>query len=103
MRPFRAFSLVLLLLSIASSQQESSSLLLSESTVSAASPEMDRLAKALAGDWDTVETMARSQFFPNGGFRKGIVHARLAAGGYTLIYEVHSAGSAGKLDGFLAI
>jgi len=103
MRTFRAFSLVLLLLSIASSQQESSSLLLSESTVSAASPEMDRLAKALAGNWDTVETMAHSQFFPNGGFRKGIVHARLAAGGYTLIYEVHSAGSAGKLDGFLAI
>jgi hypothetical protein len=66
---------------------------------SAASPEMDRLAKALAGDWDTVETMERSDFFPNGGGRHGIVHARLAAGGNTLIYEVHSNGSAGKLDG----
>jgi len=70
---------------------------------SAASPEMDRLAKALAGDWDSVETMERSDFFPNGGSRHGIVHVRLAAGGNSLIYEVHSNGSAGKLDGFHAI
>jgi hypothetical protein len=70
---------------------------------SAASPEMDRLAKALAGDWDTTETMERSEHFPNGGSRHGTVHARLASGGYTLIYEVHSNGSAGKLDGFHTI
>jgi hypothetical protein len=66
-----------------------------------ASPEMDRLAKALAGDWNTTETMERTQFFPNGGSRHGTVHARLAAGGTTLIYEVHSNGSAGELDGML--
>ena len=60
----RPFSLVPLLLSIVSSRQESSNLLLSGSTVSAAGPEMDRLAKALAGDWDTVATMECSQLFP---------------------------------------
>lgn len=69
----------------------------------AAGPEMARLAKALAGDWKTTETMERSRFLPNGGSRHGIVHARLTAGGTTLIYEVSSNGSAGKLDGFLAI
>jgi hypothetical protein len=69
----------------------------------AASPEMERLAKVLVGDWNTTETMERGEFFPNGGSRHGIVHARLAAGGTTLIYEVHSNGSAGKLEGFHAI
>jgi hypothetical protein len=34
-----------------------------------ASPEMDRLAKALVGDWNTTETMERNQLFPNGGSR----------------------------------
>lgn len=70
---------------------------------SGASPEMDRLSKALAGDWDTAETMERSDLFPNGGSRRGLVHVKLVAGGTTLMYEVHSNGSAGKLDGFLAI
>ena len=70
---------------------------------SAAGPEMERLAKALAGDWSTTETMQRSKFFPNGGSRHGKAHVKLAAGGTTLIYEVHSDGSAGKLDGMLVI
>jgi hypothetical protein len=67
---------------------------------------MERLANALVGDWDTTETMERGELFPNGGSRHGIIHARLAAGGAggtTLIYEVHSDGSAGKLDGMLVI
>jgi hypothetical protein len=64
---------------------------------------MDRLAQALVGDWDTVEMMEPGPFFPEGGSRKGNVHVRLAVGGYILIYEVHSDGSAGKLDGFLTI
>jgi hypothetical protein len=68
-----------------------------------ASPEMARLAKALAGDWDTAETMEPSQFFPKGGSRRGISHVRLTAGGTTLLSQVHSNGSAGELDGFLAI
>jgi hypothetical protein len=66
-------------------------------------PEMERLAKALVGDWNTTETMEPGEFFPNGGSRHGIVRVRLAAGGTTLIYEVHSDGSAGKLDGMLVI
>jgi hypothetical protein len=66
----------------------------------AANPETDRLAKALAGDCDTVETMERGRFPPNGGSRHGIVHSRLSAGGNVLLYEVRSGGSAGKLDGF---
>jgi hypothetical protein len=63
-RPFLAFSLVLLLLSIVSSQQESSNLLLSASTVSAAGPEMDRLAKALAGDATQSRPWSAANFFP---------------------------------------
>jgi len=55
----------------------------------AANPEMEHLAKALVGDWDTLETMERTKFFPNGGARRGVVHARLGAGGSVLIYEVH--------------
>src|SRR4029453_10250152 len=62
-------------------------------------PEMERLAKAFVGDWNKTETMERGKFFPNGGSRHGVVRVRLAAGGTTLIYEVHSNGSAGKLDG----
>jgi hypothetical protein len=64
-------------------------------------PEMERLAKALVGDWNTTETMEKGEF--SGGSRHGVVHVRLAAGGTTLIYEVHSDGSAGKLDGMLVI
>jgi hypothetical protein len=70
---------------------------------SAAGPEMERLAKLLTGDWNTTETMQQSPLFPNGGLRHGKVHVRLVAGGTTLIYEVHSDGSAGKLDGMLVI
>jgi hypothetical protein len=66
-------------------------------------PEMDRLARALVGDWTTTETLERGEFFPDGGSRHGIVHVKLAAGGTTLVYEVHSDGSAGKLDGMLVI
>jgi hypothetical protein len=65
-------------------------------------PEMERLAKALLGDWNTRETMEQGEFF-SGGSRQGVVHVRLAAGGTTLVYEVHSDGSAGKLDGMLVI
>jgi CubicO group peptidase (beta-lactamase class C family) len=67
------------------------------------SPQIARLAEFLVGDWNTTETMERGELFPNGGERHGIVHVRLAAGGTTLIYEVHSDGSAGKLDGMLVI
>src|SRR5262249_36361793 len=69
----------------------------------AASPEMAKLAKALAGDWNTTERMEKSDFFPKGGSRNGRTHVYLAAGGTTLVDEVHSDGSAGKLDGLVVI
>jgi len=84
---------------LAAAQQMRAEGVLAQSPV----PEMDRLAKALVGDWNTTETMERGVLFPNGGERHGIVQVRLAAGGTTLIYEVHSDGSAGKLDGMLVI
>jgi len=102
MNPFRVFTLVVLTVVIASFPRSLRSSP-EEQSISAASPEMERLAKVLVGDWYTVETMERGQFFPNGGSRQGAVHVRLASGGYALIYEVHSDGSAGKLDGFLTI
>jgi hypothetical protein len=51
-RPFRFFFLVLVLFPIASLQPEALSSSTAEASVSAASPEMDRLAKTLVGDWD---------------------------------------------------
>ena len=65
--------------------------------------EMAKLAKALVGEWNTTETMEPSKLSPKGASRQGKVHVRLAAGGTTLIYEVHSDGSAGKLDGMLIV
>src|SRR5882762_3860464 len=72
-------------------------------TESAANPEMARLAKALAGDWNTWESMVKSEFFPNGGSRSGHSHIRLIAAGTSLFAEFHSNGSAGKLDGLYVI
>jgi len=60
-------------------------------------PEIKRLFEALGGDWDTTETFERTQFFPNGGERKGGLHVRLAADGAMLVMEGHSDGSAGPL------
>jgi hypothetical protein len=69
----------------------------------AASPEMDRVAKVFVGDWNTSESMERSEFFPNGGGRHGTSHWRLAVGGTTLVGEGHSDGSAGPLSYLITI
>ena len=63
MKPFLVFSVVLLIPTVAFSQSQHMDLPVAEQSISAASPEMDRLAKALAGDWNTVEGMERGQFF----------------------------------------
>jgi hypothetical protein len=73
------------------------------SSETAASPEMDRLAKAFVGDWDNTETMERSPYFPNGGGRRGASHWKLAVGGTTIIGEGHSDGSVGPLDHLILI
>jgi hypothetical protein len=67
------------------------------------SPEINRLAKMFVGDWVTVESMERSDFFPSGGGRHGITHWKLGAGNTTLIGEGHSNGSAGELSYLIAI
>ena len=66
-------------------------------------PEMEKLAKSFVGDWDTSETMERSEYFPNGGGRHGVSHWRLAVGGSTIVGEGHSDGSAGPLDHLILI
>src|SRR5258708_27646449 len=68
----------------------------------AANPEMAKLAKALAGDWNTSESMVKSEFFPNGGSPHGRSHIGLVAGGTSLFPGFHSNGSAGKLGGLFA-
>src|SRR5258708_32201479 len=95
----RAVSLTILILLTAFLQPVSAS----GQHMTAAGPEMDRLAKALVGEWETAETMEPSASWPRGASRKGSVKVRLASDGYTLIYEVHSDGSAGKLDGVITI
>lgn len=66
-------------------------------------PEIRKLYAALAGDWDTSEKRERTQFFPNGGERKGRTHVRLAADGAMLVMEGHSDGTAGPLSYILVL
>ena len=93
------FLLSVLVSSVAGAQTAEST----QPAESAANPEMARLAKALAGDWNTSESMVKSEFFPNGGSRRGRSHIGLVAGGTSLFAEFHSNGSAGKLDGLYVI
>jgi len=93
------FLLSVLVSSVAGAQTAEST----QPAESAANPEMARLAKALAGEWNTSESMVKSEFFPNGGSRHGRSHIGLVAGGTSLFAEFHSNGSAGKLDGLYVI
>lgn len=68
---------------------------------SPATPQVERIWKAFGGDWDSTETMERSEFFPKGGSRSGVSHWRLGIGGTTLVDDGHSDGSAGPLDHLL--
>jgi hypothetical protein len=71
---------------------------------SAVIPEMARLAKVFAGDWNTVEIVQHGSPVPNGAGRCGIVHARLTGGGAALVSEGHSVGSVGgDLQWFITI
>ncbi|HZU42385.1 MAG TPA: hypothetical protein VE994_06915 [Terriglobales bacterium] len=69
----------------------------SPTSAEAASPEMERVAKAFVGDWKTTESMDRGDLFPQGGGRSGKSQWRLAAGGTTLVGEGQSDGSVGPL------
>jgi hypothetical protein len=72
-----------------------SSPILVQSTDSAVIPEMARLAKVLAGDWNTVEIVQHAKPVPDGAGRRGTAHVRLAGGGTTLVSEGHSVGTVG--------
>jgi len=65
------------------------------SSDSAASPEMSRLAKALAGDWKTLEIVQHGQPVPEGAGRRGTTHVVLVGGGTALVSEGHSVGTVG--------
>jgi hypothetical protein len=75
----------------------------SVSGVGDASAEMRRLAQALGGDWNNVETMERSESFPKGGGRTGTSHCGLTTDGVALLCEGNSDGSAGKLSHLIVI
>ena len=61
----------------------------------AASPEMARLARALAGDWNTHEIVQEGRPVPAGAGRRGTSHVRLSGGGTALVSEGHSVGTVG--------
>jgi hypothetical protein len=56
---------------------------------------MVRLAKALVGDWNTVEIVQHGKAVPEGAGRRGTVHVRLTGGGTALVSEGHSVGAVG--------
>ena len=64
-------------------------------TDSPAIPEMARLAKAFAGDWNTVEIVQHGKPVPDGAGRHGTVHVRLTGGGAVLVSEGHSVETVG--------
>ncbi len=75
-----------------------------ESTDSPAIPEMARLAKVFAGDWNTVEIVQHGKHVPDGAGRRGTVHVRLAGGGTALVSEGQSVGTVGgELRWFITI
>lgn len=51
------------------------------SVESDSNPEIERLVKTFGGEWKVVENFERSDFFPNGGARKGTARVSLGAGG----------------------
>ena len=77
---------------------------LAQSNDSAVVPEMARLSKVFAGDWNTVEIVQHGKPVPDGAGRRGKVHVRLAGGGTTLVSEGHSVGTVGgELQWFITI
>jgi hypothetical protein len=56
---------------------------------------MARLARVLAGNWNTVEIVQHGKPVPEGAGRRGTVHVTLAGGGTALVSEGHSVGAVG--------
>ena len=75
-----------------------------QSSDSAVVPEMARLAKVLAGEWNTVEIVQHGKPVPQGQGRRGTVHVSLKGGGTALVSEGHSVGAiGGDLRWFITI
>jgi hypothetical protein len=75
-----------------------------QSDNSAVIPEMARLAKVLAGDWNTLEIVQHGKPIPEGAGRHGTVRVELVGGGTALVSEGHSAGAVGgELRWFITI
>jgi hypothetical protein len=102
MKNILVLSLALLALIVSSVRLRGQAKVIGEANVQP-TPEIRRLFEAFAGDWDTSEKRERTQFFPNGGERKGRSHVRLAAGGAMLVMEGHSDGSAGSLSYIIVV
>lgn len=62
-------------------------------------PEMDKLAKAIAGSWTTRETIEVSEMAPKGGKGSGTATIKLGPGGLSLIEDYHSRGGMGAFSG----
>jgi hypothetical protein len=88
---------------LAASAESSGSMPKVGSTGSASNSEMQRLDRAFGGIWSTSESFAHNEFYPNGAEREGTARFSLATGGTSLIEEVHSDGSAGRLDFMVVI
>jgi hypothetical protein len=58
-------------------------------------PEMARLAKVLAGEWNTVEVVQHGKPVPDGEGRRGTAHVTSKGGGTALVSEGHSTGAVG--------
>jgi hypothetical protein len=102
MKNISTFSLVLLALIVFPAGPAAQVREIGETNVRAA-PEIKKLFEAFTGDWDTSEKRERTQFFPNGGERKGRSHVRLAASGAMLVMEGHSDGTAGPLSYIIVV
>jgi len=75
-----------------------------QSDNSAGTAEMARLARVLAGDWNTVEIVQHGKPVPEGAGRRGTVHVTLVGGGTALVSEGHSVGAiGGDLRWFITI
>jgi hypothetical protein len=88
---------------LAASTESSGSMPEVASAGSASNPEMQRLDHAFGGTWTTSESFAHNEFYPSGAEREGTARFTLATGGTSLIEEVHSDGSAGRLDFMIVI
>ena len=62
-------------------------------------PEMEKLAKMMAGTWSGQEKHEPSPFLPAGATGKGLFKVSLGPGGHSLVEQYNSRGALGKFTG----